>query len=95
MLDLTGFYRLSGPKAPKMPVQKPTKTLAMRILDGQGIPYERVAYAVVEHLSAGEVARTIGFPPEQTFKTLVALPDRPHARPLLALLPGDSQLDHK
>lgn len=78
-----------------MPTQKPTKTLAMRILDSQGIPYEPVAYQVVDHLSAGEVARAIGFPPEQTFKTLVALPDRPHARPLLALVPGDSQLDLK
>lgn len=78
-----------------MPAAKPAKTLAMRILDGRMIPYEPVAYEVIDHLSALEVARAIGFPPEQTFKTLVVLPDRPHARPLLALLPGDSQLDLK
>lgn len=78
-----------------MPAAKPVKTLAMRILDSQSIPYKPVAYEVVTHLSAGEVARAIGFSPEQTFKTLVVLPDRPHARPLLALLPGDSQLDLK
>lgn len=95
MLDLTGLKSLSGLRFPKMPAQKPVKTLAMRILDGQGIPYQPVAYEVVDHLSASEVARVIGFPPEQTFKTLVVLPDRPHARPLLALLPGDSQLDLK
>lgn len=78
-----------------MPVAKPAKTLAMRILDGRAIPYEPVVYEVINHLSAGEVARAIGFPPEQTFKTLVVLPDRPHARPLLVLVPGDSQLDLK
>jgi Cys-tRNA(Pro)/Cys-tRNA(Cys) deacylase len=72
-----------------------TKTLAMRILDARGIPYEPVSYVVLDHLSAGQVAAAIGFPVEQTFKTLVALPERSQARPLLALLPGDSQLDLK
>jgi len=74
---------------------KPTKTLAMRILDARGISYEPVSYEVVDHLSAAQVAAAIGFPAEQTFKTLVVLPERPHARPILALLPGDSQLDLK
>lgn len=50
---------------------------------------------VLDHLSAGQVAAAIGFPVERTFKTLVVLPERPHPRPLLALLPGDSQLDLK
>jgi Cys-tRNA(Pro)/Cys-tRNA(Cys) deacylase len=74
---------------------KPSKTLAMRILDARGIAYEPVSYEVVDHLSAAQVAAAIGFPVEQTFKTLVVLPERPHARPILALLPGDSQLDLK
>ena len=74
---------------------KPAKTLAMRILDGRGICYEPVSYEVIDHLSAAQVAAAIGFPAEQTFKTLVVLPERPHARPILALLPGDSQLDLK
>ena len=67
----------------------------MRILDGRGIPYEPISYEVIDHLSAAEVAAAIGFPVERTFKTLVVLPERPRARPLLALLPGDSQLDLK
>jgi Cys-tRNA(Pro)/Cys-tRNA(Cys) deacylase len=67
----------------------------MRILETRGIPYEPVSYVVLDHLSAGQVAAAIGFPAEQTFKTLVVLPERPHARPILALLPGDSQLDLK
>lgn len=74
---------------------KPIKTLAMRILDGHSVSYEPVYYAVIDHLSAAEVAAAIGVPPEQTFKTLVALPDRPGARPILALAPGNSQLDLK
>jgi Cys-tRNA(Pro)/Cys-tRNA(Cys) deacylase len=74
---------------------KPAKTLAMRILEAHAIPYVPVTYAVVDHLSAGQVAAAIGFPAEQTFKTLVVLPERPHARPILALLPGDCQLDLK
>ncbi|MCU0500316.1 MAG: Cys-tRNA(Pro) deacylase [Anaerolineae bacterium] len=74
---------------------KPTKTLAMRILDGYNVSYEPVYYEVIDHLSAAEVAAAIGMPPEQTFKTLVALPDRVGARPILALAPGDSLLDLK
>jgi Cys-tRNA(Pro)/Cys-tRNA(Cys) deacylase len=74
---------------------KLTKTLAMRILEGRGIPYGAVSYEVDDHLSAAEVAAAIGYPAEQTFKTLVVLPDRPAARPILALLPGDTQLDLK
>ena len=74
---------------------KPAKTLAMRILEAHNIGYLPIEYEVVDHLSAGQVAAAIGFPAEQTFKTLVVLPERAHARPLLALLPGDSQLDLK
>jgi Cys-tRNA(Pro)/Cys-tRNA(Cys) deacylase len=74
---------------------KPAKSLAMRILEARGISYEPVSYEVVDHLSAAQVAAAIGFPVEQTFKTLVVLPERPHTRPILALLPGDSQLDLK
>lgn len=67
----------------------------MRILDGKGIPYNAMTYEVADHLSASEVAAAIGLPPEQTFKTLVVLPERAGARPLLALIPGNSQLDLK
>ncbi len=73
----------------------PTKTLAMRLLEAHGVPYEAVYFDVARHLTAAEVAAVVGLPPEQTFKTLVALPDRPRAKPILALVPGDSQLDLK
>jgi len=78
-----------------MAASKPTKTLAMRVLEGRGVPYEPLYYQVVDHLSAAEVAAAVGLPPEQTFKTLVVLPASPRGRPILALAPGDSQLDLK
>jgi Cys-tRNA(Pro)/Cys-tRNA(Cys) deacylase len=69
--------------------------MAMRVLEAHGIPYEPKVYQVVEHLSAAEVAAVLGLAAEQTFKTLVVLPDRAGARPILALLPGDGHLDLK
>jgi Cys-tRNA(Pro)/Cys-tRNA(Cys) deacylase len=74
---------------------RPVKTLAMRVLEHHGVPYEPRYYEVVDHLSASQAAAAIGLPPEQTFKTLVVLPGAPAARPLLALVPGDKQLDLK
>lgn len=76
-------------------MSKPQKTLAMRVLEGHDIPYTAFYYDAPEHLSAAEVAAVIGLPPEQTFKTLVVLPERAAAKPVLALIPGDSQLDLK
>jgi Cys-tRNA(Pro)/Cys-tRNA(Cys) deacylase len=74
---------------------KPAKTLAMRVLEGHGVPYEARYYNAPEHRSAEEVAAAIGMPPEQVFKTLVALPGAPRARPILALISAGSQLDLK
>ena len=73
------------------------KTLAMRVLESRGIPYDPVTYEVADHLSAAEVAAAIGLPAEQTFKTLVVLAERSGGppKPLLALAPGDSQLNLK
>lgn len=65
----------------------------MRVLEAHGVPYKPLAYDAPEHLTAEQVAAAVGLPPEQAFKTLVVLPDRPHARPILALVPGGSQLD--
>jgi len=78
-----------------MPALRPAKTLAMRVLEGHGVPYTPLYYDVEDHLSATEVAAAVGLPAEQTFKTLVVLPDRPHGRPILALIPADCQLDLK
>jgi Cys-tRNA(Pro)/Cys-tRNA(Cys) deacylase len=70
------------------------KTNAARALDSLGIEYELREYEVGdEHLSADEVARRVGLPPEQVFKTLVVRGDKGGV--CLAVVPGDSELDLK
>jgi len=70
------------------------KTNAARILDGLGIRYELREYEVDEEdLSAGSVARKVGLPAEQVFKTLVCRGDRNGI--CFAVVPGDAQLDFK
>src|SRR4051794_41383202 len=70
------------------------KTNAARLLDSLGILYELRDYEVdPQDLAAESVARKIGLPPEQVFKTLVARGDRTGV--LLAVVPGDMELDLK
>lgn len=70
------------------------KTNAARILDRLGIRYELREYEVdPEDLTAATVARKIGLPIEQVFKTLVVRGDRGGV--CLAVVPGDAQLDLK
>ncbi len=70
------------------------KTNAARILDSLSIAYEVRTYDVdPEDLSAETVARKVGLPPEQVFKTLVTRGDRLGV--LLAVVPGDAELDLK
>src|SRR5271168_3091712 len=70
------------------------KTNAARILEGLGIPFTLQEYEVdPEDLSAINVARKIGLPVEQVFKTLLTItgPDQ-YA---FAVIPGDAELDFK
>lgn len=70
------------------------KTNAARLLDKLGIRYELRDYDPGdEHLPAEEVARRVGLPPEQVFKTLVGRGDRTGV--LLAVVPGNAELDLK
>ncbi|MCU1230597.1 MAG: Cys-tRNA(Pro) deacylase YbaK [Acidobacteria bacterium] len=84
-----------GPDEPAPPaVPIVTKTNAARQLDALGIEYEIREYVVDESdLSAESVARKVGMPPEQVFKTLVARGDRNGV--CFAVIPGDVQLDLK
>jgi Cys-tRNA(Pro)/Cys-tRNA(Cys) deacylase len=71
-----------------------SKTNAVRLLDRLGIRYELREYEVdPDDLAAESVARKVGLPPEQVFKTLVARGDRNGV--CLAVIPGDTQLDLK
>jgi Cys-tRNA(Pro)/Cys-tRNA(Cys) deacylase len=70
------------------------KTNACRVLDALGVSYELVPYDFDESdLSAETVARKVGLPAEQVFKTLCVRADDQSI--LLAVLPGDQVLDLK
>ena len=70
------------------------KTNACRVLDELGIPYELRSYEVDESdLSAEAVARKVGLPCEQLFKTLCVRAEDKAV--LLAVVPGDQELDLK
>jgi Cys-tRNA(Pro)/Cys-tRNA(Cys) deacylase len=70
------------------------KTNAARMLDALGVRYELREYEVDEaDLSAESVARKIGMPAEQVFKTLVCRGDRTGV--LFAVVPAGAELDFK
>jgi Cys-tRNA(Pro)/Cys-tRNA(Cys) deacylase len=70
------------------------KTNAARILEGLGIGYRLQEYEVdPEDLSAINVARKIGMPVEQVFKTLLTTTG-PNAY-FFAVVPGDAEVDFK
>ena len=74
---------------------KPTVTNAMRLLDSRGIAYQALAFSPDIHSATG-VAEALGLPPERVFKTLVVMPDTTQrAKPILAIVPGDAELDLK
>lgn len=70
------------------------KTNAARILDGLGIAYELRPYEVdLEDLSAPTVAKKIGLPVEQVFKTLLTVGNA--GEHVFAVIPGNDELDLK
>lgn len=66
------------------------KTMAERILERDGIAYERLDYPPALR-DAEEVAAHLGLPPERLFKTLVVR--RRDGGMALAMLPSDRRLD--
>jgi len=83
------------------------KTNGARFLESLGIPFELREYEVdPEDLSAISVAKKVGMPPEQVFKTLLTTgvpSDRSSSRGspgglgvfVFAVIPGDAELDFK
>ena len=70
------------------------KTNAVRLVEEAGAPYRLAEYEVDESdLSAQTVARKIGMPAEQVFKTLVLRGDK-HGL-LVVLVPADAEIDMK
>jgi Cys-tRNA(Pro)/Cys-tRNA(Cys) deacylase len=84
-----------------MKTSTPSKTNAARLLDSLNIPYELRPYEVdPEDLTAISVARKIGLPAEQVFKTLLAQTNTSAGGSsalahLFAVIPGDAELDLK
>jgi Cys-tRNA(Pro)/Cys-tRNA(Cys) deacylase len=70
------------------------KTNAARKLDQLGIAYELKTFPFDdEHLAAAEVARRLGVPEHQVYKTLLAKGAR--LGPLFAVIAADAELDLK
>ena len=70
------------------------KTNAARILDAAKVKYELKEYEVDESdLAAETVARKVGLPPEQVYKTLVVRGDKSGVG--LAVVAGNAELDPK
>ncbi len=77
-----------------MSTAKIAKTNAARLLDGLKISYELRPYEVdPDDLTAISVAKKIGMPPEQVFKTLLAHTNA--GEHVFAVIPGDAELDLK
>lgn len=75
-------------------MKKNRKTNAARILDELHISYELKTYPVdEEHLDAVHVAKEVGMPPEQVFKTLCVRGDKSGI--IFAVIPGNGELDLK
>lgn len=70
------------------------KTNGARLLESLNIPFELQEYEVdPEDLSAITVAKKIGMPPEQVFKTLLTTGGPGEF--VFAVIPGDAELDFK
>lgn len=74
--------------------QKDIKTLAMRILESQGVPYEVVSFPDTIH-DALDVARHTGLPADHIYKTLVVQAADPGFKPALVMIAASQSLDLK
>ncbi len=73
------------------------KTLAMKLLESKSVPYQLVEYPA-EMREAQSIARYLGVPAEELFKTLVVPANRSASskgKPLLVMIPAGRQLDLK
>lgn len=70
------------------------KTLAMKTLEGKRVAYEVFSYPDTMR-DAEEIATYLGLSTSEVFKTLVLLPPEGSRKPLLVMIPANSQLDLK
>jgi Cys-tRNA(Pro)/Cys-tRNA(Cys) deacylase len=68
----------------------------MRVLDAKGIPYTATAYDEGgDFHSAEEAATILGVPLDAMYKTLIVLREGAGSRPIVVMVPSDTQLDLK
>ncbi len=71
-----------------------SKTNALRLIEQAGVDYEVREYDLaMEDFTAERVAELVGMPPDQVYKTLVAVGDR--NGPCFAVIPANTDLDLK
>jgi Cys-tRNA(Pro)/Cys-tRNA(Cys) deacylase len=91
-----------GPPHPTLtrhiaPAEPPvTKLNSQRLLEAHKVAYTTLGYTYDpdDPPDAVDVANQLGLPPTQVYKTLV-LAGAAHGRPVLVMLPADTQLDLK
>jgi Cys-tRNA(Pro)/Cys-tRNA(Cys) deacylase len=72
------------------------KNNVTRFLDSKRVEYATYTYDYDAGIHAAvDVAAAVGKPPEQVFKTLVALADQPGRKPMLVVIAGGDTLDLK
>lgn len=71
----------------------PRKNNVIRLLEQRGIPYKAFELPR-EKLGAREVAKRLGLPLGQVFKTIVVVREG-RGKPILAVVPGDREVDLK
>ena len=70
------------------------KTNALRLIEQSRISHEVLEYDLaIEEFTAERVAELVGMPPDQVYKTLVAVGDR--NGPCFAVIPANTELDLK
>jgi Cys-tRNA(Pro)/Cys-tRNA(Cys) deacylase len=73
----------------------PVKNNVTRLLDSRKIAYTTVEYDGATFHSADEVARLIGVPVDQVYKTIVVLREEKGKKPLLVMVAADREIDLK
>ncbi len=73
----------------------PIKTNVTRLLDSRQIGYTATEYDSAQFHSADEVARLIGVPVDQVYKTIVVLREDRNRKPLLVMVAADKEIDLK
>lgn len=78
-----------------MSKKKMVKTNALRLLDQKKVAYEERTFEVPEetHTSAANLAKKLGMPLEEIYKTLVVVGNK--TGPLVAVIPSNESVDFK